>query len=76
MSIHSFKYTMVQSDFESQSVIVANSNQRINFNTEHVSNVTFQEVGSNCGIFKHASQNNPNKFRSTCGSKDIAMRIC
>ena len=41
-SIHSFKYTMVWSDFEIlQSFIVQNSKKRINFNTGCVTNVTF-----------------------------------
>ena len=67
---------MVWSDFEIlQSFIVQNSKKRINFNTGCVTNVTFQEIGSNCGIFKQASENSPNEFRSTCGSKDVAIRM-
>ena len=27
----------------------------------------------NCDIFKQASENSPNEFRSTCDSKDVAM---
>ena len=30
----------------------------------------------NCGIFKQASENSPNEFRSTCDLKDVAMTIC
>ena len=63
------------SDFQiSQSFIVENSKQCINCNTESVTNVTFQKVGTNCGIFKQALENSPNEFRSICGSKDVAMR--
>ena len=63
------------SDFP-QSFIVKNSKQRINFNTRCVANVTFWEVASNHGIFKQASENSPNEYRSTSGSKDAAMKIC
>ena len=67
---------MVWFDFEiPQSFIVENSKKSINFNTGCVTNVTFLEVGSNCDIFKQTSENNPDDFRSTCGSKDVAMRI-
>ena len=38
--------------------------------------MTFLEVGSNCDTFKQASENNPDEFRSTRGSKDVLMRIC
>ena len=38
--------------------------------------MTFLEVANNCDIFKQVSENNPNEFRSTCRSKDVAMRIC
>ena len=31
---------------------------------------------SNCEIFKQASENNPDKFRSTRGLKDAEKRIC
>ena len=42
--IHSFKCSMVRSDFEIlQSFIVENSKQRINFNTGCVTNVSFWE---------------------------------
>ena len=70
-------YTMAWSDFEvPQSFIVKNSKQRINFNTGCVTNITFQEISSNCGILSQASENSPNEFRSTCGSKDVSMTIC
>ena len=59
---------MVTSDVETpQSFIVENGKQRINFNS--VTNVSFWEPGSNFGIFKQP-------VRSTCGSKDVVMRIC
>ena len=45
--------------------MVENSKKRISFNTGCVTNVTFSEVGSNCDIFKQASENNPNEFCST-----------
>ena len=68
---------MLLSDFViPQFFIAEDSKQRINFNIDCVTNVTFQEVGSNCGIFKQASENSPKEFRSTLGSKDVAMRIC
>ena len=35
----------------------------------------FLGSGNNCGIFKQASEQNSNEFRSTCGSKDIAIRF-
>ena len=56
--------------------IVENSKQGINFNTGYVTNMTFQEVGGNCNESKRASENGPTESRSTCGSKDAAMRIC
>ena len=57
---------MVCSDFEiSQSFIVENSKQSINFNIGCITNVTLQEVASNCGIFKQALKNSHNEFRST-----------
>ena len=59
-----------------QTFIVENSKQGINFNTGYVTNVTFQEVGGNCNVSKRASENGPNELRSTCGSKDAAVRIC
>ena len=62
---------MVRSDFEiPQFFIVANSKQRINFNS--VTNVSFWEPGNNFGICKKASKNSRNTF---C-SKDVAMRTC
>ena len=68
---------MVWCDFKIlQFLIVENTKNRINFNTGCVTNLTFQEVGSNCGIFKQVSENSSNEFRSTCSSKDVAMRIC
>ena len=68
---------MAWSNFEiHQSFIVENSKQRINFNITCVANVTFQEVGSYCGILKQTSENSPSEFRITCGSKDVAMRLC
>ena len=46
---------MVWSDFNNpQPFIVEHSKQRINFNAKCVINVTLQEVGCNCGIFKQA----------------------
>ena len=60
-SIHSFKYTMVWSNFEiPRSFIVENSKKRINFNRECVKNVTFLQVRNNCVIFKQVSEYNPN----------------
>ena len=38
--------------------------------------VTFQEADGNYDIFKQAMENNSYGFRSTCGSKCVAMRIC
>ena len=68
---------MVWSNFETpQSYIVENRNQPINLNTGCVTNVTFQEVGCNCGIFKQFLQNILNEFRSICGSKDVAIKFC
>ena len=68
---------MVWPDFEiPQSFIVENGKQSINLNIGCVTNVTFDKVGSNCGILKQASENGPNEFRGTCGSKDVAIRIC
>ena len=29
---------------------------------------------NNCGIFKQALENSPEEFRSTCGSKDVAIK--
>ena len=56
-SIHSFKYSMVRSDFEiPQPFIVENSKQRINFNC--VKNMAFWEP-ANFGIFKQTSKNSP-----------------
>ena len=67
---------MVFSDFGiPQSFIVENSKQSINFNTGCVTNMTFQEVDSNCIILKEALENSSKEFRSTCGSKDAAVRI-
>ena len=58
---------MVRSGLEiSQSFIVENSKQRINFNS--VTSVSFWEPGSNFGIFKQ-----PLKNSITCGWKDVAM---
>ena len=68
---------MVWFDFEiPQPLIVENSNKCISFDTRYVTYVIFLEVGSNCDTFKQASENNPDEFRSTCGSKDVAIRIC
>ena len=68
---------MVWSDFEiPRSFIIENSKKRINFSTESVTNVTFLEVDSNSDIFKQASENNLDGFGSTCGLKDVAMKIC
>ena len=75
--IHSIKYTMSWPAFEiPQFFIIENSKQCINFNTGCVTNVTFQNVLSNCGIFKEAVENRPNDFHRICGSKDVAMKIC
>ena len=64
---------MVWFDFEiPQSLIVENSKQRINSNGVCVTNVTFQ---GDFGVFKQASENRRNEFRSTCDSTDVAMRI-
>ena len=41
-----------------------------------MSNITFLKVGINCDIFKQASENNRDEFRSTCRLKDFAIRIC
>ena len=73
-SIHSFKYSIVWSDFEiPQSFIVGNSKQRINFNTGCVTNVSFWEFGS----YLVSSSNKLRKIvRSTWGSKDVARKIC
>ena len=78
---------MIWSDFEIfQSFIVENSKQCTNFNTACATTcVTFQNVGSNCGISKQALENNPNEFHgfhgfhgihSIYGSKNVAMRTC
>ena len=40
-------------------MVSENSKKRISFNTGCVTNVTFLEGGSNCDIFKQASENNP-----------------
>ena len=40
-----------------------------------VTNATFYQVGSDCGIFKQTSENSPKEFRSSCGLKDVAIRI-
>ena len=58
--MHSFKYSMVRSDFEiPQSFIAENSKQRINFITGCATNVSFWELGSSFGISKQASENSP-----------------
>ena len=68
---------MSWSDFEiPQFFIFENRKQCINFNKGCVTNVTFQEFGSNYGIFKQALENRPNEFRRTCGSKGVAMTFC
>ena len=65
--IHSFKYTLSWSALEiPQFFIIENSKQCINFNTWWVTNVTFQKVGCNCGIFKQALENRPNEFHRIC----------
>ena len=62
---------MVWSDFQiPEYVVVANSKIRIDFNTGCVLNATL-EVGSNCGIFKQTSENNPDEFHSARRSKDV-----
>ena len=67
---------MVWSDFEiSQNLIAENGKQRISFNTVCVTNATFQEVACNCSISQQASENSPNEFRSTRGSKDVIIKI-
>ena len=48
----------------------------MNFNTGWVTDMTFQKVGSNSGIFKQASENRPNKFHMICDSKEVAIKIC
>ena len=48
----------------------------INLNNRCVTNVTFKEVGSNCGIFKKGLENRPNEFRRICGSKGVATTFC
>ena len=64
------------SDFEiSEFFIIQNSKKCMN-NTGCATNVTFQKVGSNCGIFKQALENRPNEFHSICESKDVATKIC
>ena len=51
------------SDFEiPQFFIAENSKQCMSVITGFVTNVNFQKVGSNCGIFKQASENRPNKI--------------
>ena len=45
--------------------IFENSKHRINFIRERVTNVTLKGIGSNCGIFKQASESSPNEFCST-----------
>ena len=62
---------MVRSHFKiPQSFNVDNSKQRINFNS--ATNMSFWEPGSNFGIFDNLEK----IIRVTCGSKEIAMRIC
>ena len=71
-SIHSFKYSMVRSDFEiPQSFIVENNKQRINFNS--VTNVSFWKPGSNFGIFKHPSTSSPYHlwFKRCCSENSL-----
>ena len=48
----------------------------MNFNTKCATNVIFEKVGSNCGIFKQTLESRPNEFHSICGSKDVAAKIC
>ena len=68
---------MAGSDFETpQFFVIENSKQSMNFNTGWATNVTFQKVGSNCGIFKQALENRPNEFHSICRSKDVTTKIC
>ena len=68
---------MAWSHFEiPQLFIVEISKQCINLNKGYVTNVTFEKVGSNGGIFKQASENRPNEFHKICGLKDVALKIC
>ena len=62
---------MVRPDFEiPQSFLVKNSKNHINFN--NVTNVSFWEPSSNFG-----TSNNLRKIvGSTCGWKNVAIRIC
>ena len=59
-----------------QFFIIENSKQCMNLNTGWARNATFQNVGSNCGIFKQDLENRPNEFRRICVSKDVAEKIC
>ena len=56
---------MIWSDLEiTQSFIVKNSKQCINFNTGSVTNM------------KNSLEKLSLKFHSICGAKDVAMKIC
>ena len=59
----------------SQSVIVGNSKQRINFDTGCITNVSFWELDSNFGIFKQALENSPNHlwFKRCCNEKLLKL---
>ena len=51
---------MVWSGFKiPQSFITENSKQRTSFNTGCATNLSYQKVSSNFGIFKQASENSP-----------------
>ena len=68
---------MAWSNFQvPKSSIVENSNQCVNFNKECVTHMSFYKVDINCAIFKQALETSLDKCNSTCGSKDVAMRIC
>lgn len=67
---------MIWSDFDIlQFYIVENAKQCIDFNTGHFTNVSFQKVGSNSGVFKEVSEKSPNKFHGIYGSKDVARHF-
>ena len=38
--------------------------------------MSFYKVDINCAIFKQALETSLDKCNSTCGLKDVAMRIC
>ena len=65
---------MIHSDFQIPQFVIAKISKRcINSETGCVTNITFQKVGSSCGIFKQSSENSPNKFHSILisGSKNV-----